>query len=389
MKKTLAAVAILGAFAGSAMADVTVYGRVDLGLMVNHNAWTSGTQADIDSDALSMESGNFSASRIGFKGSEKIGDDLTVGFVYETGLAADNGTAAKEFNNRESQLYVKGNFGTLALGYMGTILSDAGSYGFASAAMNPIGTGAVDFQGTGLFARATSRWSNMVLYQTPVFGGAQVSLQYGTGNDAENESGDDRYYAAGVNYKNGALQLVAVAEYLNEKSYLGAADGVKEQDDMMSISVGGNYDFGVAKVYAGAQYFKNADNPAGAMDMLNDGLKAFTGYAATHTCDDAKGYGLTMAVSAPVMGGEFTFGGTYVDGEGTVLGPRVSQGLAANGALKHDFTAWNLGAYYTYSLSKQTYVYAIGGYTESEAKSADGVGGYESASFGFGLVHSF
>ena len=32
MKKTLAAVAILGAFAGSAMADVTVYGIVDLGL---------------------------------------------------------------------------------------------------------------------------------------------------------------------------------------------------------------------------------------------------------------------------------------------------------------------------------------------------------------------
>lgn len=384
MKKTLAAVAIMGAFAGSAMADVTIYGKVDLGLMVNQNTWTSGTQADIKSNEnLTMESGNFSASRIGFKGSEKIADDLTVGFVYETGLAADNGLAAKTFNNRESQVYVKGNFGTLAAGYMGTIMSDAGSYGFASAAMNPIGTGAVEFQGTGLFARAESRWSNMVLYQTPVMGGAQVSVQYGMGNEAENESSNDRYYAAGVNYKKGALQLVAVAEYINEASTEG------EQDDMMSINVGGNYDFGVAKVYAGAQYFKNADNPAGAMDMLNGGLKAYTGYEATHTCDDAKGYALTMAVSAPVMGGEFTFGGSWVDGEGTVLGPRVSQGLAANDALKHDFEAWNLGAYYTYSLSKQTYVYAIGGYSEFEATSTDGVGGFESASFGFGLVHSF
>ena len=389
MKKTLAAVALMGAFAGSAMADVTIYGRVDLGLMANQNTYVSDTVPNVKYDSVTMDSGNFSASRIGFKGSEKLGDDLTVGFVYETGLAADNGNADKTFNNRESQVYVKGSFGTLAAGYMGTIMSDAGSYGFASAAMNPIGTGAVDFQGTGLFARADARWSNMVLYQTPVMGGAQVSVQYGMGNDAENESSNDRYYAAGVNYKNGALQLVAVAEYLNEQSYHGTEVGVTEQDDMMSINVGGNYDFGVAKVYAGAQYFKNADNPAGAMDMLNGGLEAFFNYNPEHTCDDAKGYAVTLAMTAPVMGGEFAFGATYLDGEGTVVGPRVSQTMSPTDALKHDFKAWNLGAYYTYSLSKQTYVYAIGGYTDFEAKSTDGVGGYESASFGFGLVHSF
>ena len=203
------------------------------------------------------------------------------------------------------------------------------------------------------------------------------------GNEAENESSNDRYYAAGVNYQKGALQLVAVVDYVNEASTEG------EQDDMMTINVGGNYDFGVAKVFAGAQYFKNADNPVGAMDTLNDGLYEFTGYKAEHTCDDAKGYAVTFGVSAPVMGGEFAFGGTYVDGEGTVLGPRVSQGLAVTDALKHDFKAWNLGAYYTYNLSNQTYVYAIGGYTDMEASSTDGVGGFESASFGFGLVHSF
>ena len=37
MKKTLAAVAVLGAFAGSALAaDVTLYGRVNLGLNYVH-----------------------------------------------------------------------------------------------------------------------------------------------------------------------------------------------------------------------------------------------------------------------------------------------------------------------------------------------------------------
>ena len=38
MKKTLAAVAVLGAFAGSALAaDVTLYGVVDLGLQYTHS----------------------------------------------------------------------------------------------------------------------------------------------------------------------------------------------------------------------------------------------------------------------------------------------------------------------------------------------------------------
>ena len=37
MKKTFVAVAVLGAFAGSAMAaDVTLYGKIDLGLQYQH-----------------------------------------------------------------------------------------------------------------------------------------------------------------------------------------------------------------------------------------------------------------------------------------------------------------------------------------------------------------
>lgn len=46
MKKTLAALAVLSAFAGSALAaDVTLYGRADLGLRYSH---VDGDQANKD-----------------------------------------------------------------------------------------------------------------------------------------------------------------------------------------------------------------------------------------------------------------------------------------------------------------------------------------------------
>ena len=60
MKKTLAAVAVLGAFAGSALAaDVTLYGKVDLGLEYSH------VSSDVagDSDSFKMTNGG---SRFGF-----------------------------------------------------------------------------------------------------------------------------------------------------------------------------------------------------------------------------------------------------------------------------------------------------------------------------------
>ena len=76
MKKTLAAVAVLGAFAGSALAaDVTLYGRVNLGVNYLHTDDGSNTES-----SFSLNSGDASASRFGLKGSEQISEGLTVGF---------------------------------------------------------------------------------------------------------------------------------------------------------------------------------------------------------------------------------------------------------------------------------------------------------------------
>lgn len=62
MKKTLAAVAVLGAFAGSALAaDVQLYGIVDTGVGYNH-VDVDGLGDKQDIDTFQMKSGQASGS---------------------------------------------------------------------------------------------------------------------------------------------------------------------------------------------------------------------------------------------------------------------------------------------------------------------------------------
>lgn len=115
MKKTLAAVAALGAFAGSALAaDVQLYGIVDTGLLYSH---VDADVANIDAtDSFQMKSGMASGSRFGLKGTEDLGNGLTVGFVLENGFDSDTGADSGVFFDRESSLFLEGGFGKVAFG---------------------------------------------------------------------------------------------------------------------------------------------------------------------------------------------------------------------------------------------------------------------------------
>ena len=107
MKKTLAALAVLGAFAGSAMAaDVTLYGLVDYGFSYEH---ADGDISGVDAqDTFQMKTGQNSGSRFGLKGTEDLGNGLKVGFVLENGFTADDGKMdnSDRLFGRESNLFV-------------------------------------------------------------------------------------------------------------------------------------------------------------------------------------------------------------------------------------------------------------------------------------------
>lgn len=360
-KKSLIAVAALSALAGSAMAaDVQIYGRIDTGLRLTG---TNYDQLDkSDSTKFEMASGNYTGSRVGIKGSEDLGNGMTVGFVLENGFDSDTG--AQKYDGlfgREAIVYLEGDFGKLAAGKAGILNGTAGS--FAIGNFNPFGTGwgEVGSQSQLWGAGFESRYSNMISYVTPEFAGVKVYAQYSFGGNIDSETGKalgtenktttNRYYGLGVTYTNGGLNLIGIVDSVNEAQEAGTY----EKEDVFRVTIGGSYDFGVVKPYLSAAYFKDGE--------ISDPFKAHK-YSNGLESKDWEGFGVTLGATAPLFGGKAHAMVGYMDAEGedTEFGGKYD---------KDDFTRWLVGFGYEYSLSKRTLVYADAGYFKDEYKSAD------------------
>ena len=348
MKKTLAAVAVLGAFAGSALAaDVQLYGIVDTGLRYMHFDGDAARAGYDAVDKFEMKSGMQSGSRFGFKGTEDLGNGLTVGFILENQFDSDTGALKNEdsFFHREASLFLQGGFGKIAMGRMGSInggVSSWGKYGMMSA----FGTSWDYSAQVGTWAVGGGMWDNMIAYETPSFAGFKVFAQYAMGsNNNENESSSDRYYSLGASYANGPLNLYLAVDSINYQTAGLAADvNADDIDDSLTVTFGGNYDFEVVKLFAGAQYFDEAKVSTAF------GLMAAGDYNATTYAGKFKGFGLGVSASIPVAGGNVLVGAGYMDAEAA-----DSQTAAKDDEL----TRWVVSAGYDYPLSKRTNVYGI------------------------------
>ena len=342
MKKTLAAVAVLGAFAGSALAaDVTLYGRVDTGLKYMHTDLDVAGQ-DATND-WAMTSGNSTGSRFGIKGSEQIADGLTVGFQLENGFDSDSGKFGdkERMFNRESRLYVTTEFGEIAMGRYGRLASDAGAYSMRGNFIGGSSWGSMTIGSEVVFAKTDSRLDNMVTYKSPKFGGVTVLAQYGMGNSDENTSKTDRYAGIGALGNWGDLTAGLIVESTNYKSFYNNA--AHDVDDSLSVEAGVAYDFGVAKVGATAQYFKDA---IGVKEITGEGANASLG-------NKVDGYGVKLAVAAPALGGQVQGAVGYMAAEATENS-------------SDEFSRYTVGATYKYPLSKRTYLYTAASYTKDD-----------------------
>ena len=402
MKKTLAAVAVLGAFAGSALAaDVTIYGRVDTGLQVNDYETTVDGKVTAEGTDWAMKSGLSTTSRIGIKGSEQISDALTVGFILESKLLADSGKAFDGGFDRESVLWAKTDFGTVYAGKVGSMWSDGGATNFWAGNYVAFGTGAGGDMAAGAgFMVSQGRVANRLSYVSPEFAGFKAYAEYSFGADGEeNTSGTDRPAALGLNYANGAFGAGMVVTYKNENSIkAGTAAGfgfkddvadkmeadpdykptindiewkdkvgesVVEQEDEYTINVGTSYDFGVAKVMLAGQYYKNAD----AVGLLSE--------VGVEEREELEGYSVTFGADIPAWGGNWTVGLAYGDGEDKAAGANF------------EYEGYNAAAMYYYPLSKRTKVYAGVGYTKMEGTEDSVKTEYESTKAVMGMAHYF
>lgn len=300
MKKSLLALAVLGAFAGAASAqtNVTIYGVADAGFV----------RFDDGADAvIKLDSGIQSGSRIGFRGTEDLGGGLSAIFTLENGFAIDDGTMAGGLLfGRQAFVGLNGGFGSVKLGRQ----------------YNPIRNAieAVDPFNLGLAGRADvmfnvygDRADNTVNYTTPNMNGFTGQAAYSFGEIAGSTS-TKRQIGLSVSYAAGPLTVILAHHDQN----LATAAGV-DSGDSKSTYLGGMYDFGVVKLHA-AYAVNKGESAVGATTIDRD--EALIG------------------VSAPVAGGRIL--ASYM---------HRSEDFVSNG----DTDVLAIG--YTYDLSKRTNLY--------------------------------
>ena len=352
-KKSLTALAVLSSMTGFAYAgQVTLYGVVDEGLNYSKEDVKVDGGKKVDQHTFGLDSGLNAGSRIGLTGQEALGNDMTVGFKLENGFDADTGAFSDKDRifNREASLTVSSPFGRLSAGRMGGIASAAGSYDIVYS----IGD-AFDGGDNKIFGLAKSaRYDNMITYQTPMMGGLQATVQYSfkeNSTDAnrltarEGSSDANRYTSAALTGNYGPFNAVLAYELQDYGSTIGTSK--MPSKDGQAIYLGGNYDFGVAKAFAMAQYFKG--------QQTTDAVKAINLAKPLTPSEVYKGYGLHLGTIVPVCSGNLTIGGYYVDGQ-----------AESEKDADRDNNYIGVATRYVYPLSRRTSLYAGAGYAHAK-----------------------
>lgn len=216
-----------------AKSNVTIYGLLDINLAAER---AGGLRRN------AVDTSELNGSRLGFRGSEDLGNGLKALFTLEAGVSPDTGA----FSGFQRQAFVglENSWGRLTVGRQ---------YSPAFVALDPYeATGASD-RSAGMLHRKTGsvargyqvRFDNMVKYRSPSMGGFSVDAGYWTGTENTATSGDARraqrgYGVAGL-YANGPLSASVVTQTFHSNATGGRAT---------THGIGGAYDLGVAKLYA-------------------------------------------------------------------------------------------------------------------------------------------
>jgi predicted porin len=229
MKKSLLALAVMGSFSGIAFAqtNITIYGIVDTGITYENNGGPAG-------HVIRMDSGLMNGSRIGFKGSEDLGNGLSAIFTLENGFSNDTGALGQNgaLFGRQSWVGLTGGFGTVKMGVQNTVVYANNS------TFDPFANGLAG-DSSRVFNFVGSRLGNMLTYNYTASNGLRGEVQYALGEVAGNQSAN-RTMAAYGGYKNGPID--AIIAYNKTTDALGI-------DSAKTTLIGGNYDFGFIKPY--------------------------------------------------------------------------------------------------------------------------------------------
>ena len=356
MKKSLIALAVMAAAgAASAQSSVTLFGIVDASITVGRGTITDRTQ---------ITDSGYNSSRLGFRGTEDLGGGMSASFWLEAGLNNDNGTGdATSLNNQTTTT----NNGGLTFNRRSTV-SLAGGFGevrigrdyvpgfWNLTIFDPFGTNGVGTTATAALGHATSvRASNSIGYFLPAnLGGIYGQAMYFLGENPDPSAGgtedDGRGYGFRIGY--GAGPFNVALGYTKTEYTVGGLNA-----DVEMLNLGGQWDFGMAKVMG--QYVR--DEVAGV---------------------DAKGWLLGALV--PVGAGEIraSYSQYRID-------------LAVPGTLIDEPRVRKIALGYVHNLSKRTAVYATYARVRNSGGASAALGGSttgvneSSSGFDVGVRHSF
>ena len=349
MKKLFTALVLTGAFTGVAHAQsaVEIYGVVDMGFVAESGptpVLPAGTPLGTTkiTPVNKLTSGVQSGTRLGFKGTENLGDGVKALFVLETGIAADAGgfNQANTAFARQSFVGLQSDLGTLTLGRQYTplfntmLIADPFAAGMAGAAQNL------------MVPLANIRSNNTVKYTSPIFaGGFSTELAYGFGEQVDTNSRGHQSSAA-INYSANDVKLsLAYSDW--SKLPTTTTPRFTSRKDWFAAA---NYDLKIAKIFAGIT--DTNDNGTKSNDYL---------------------------IGAQVPFGNHTFIASYINKD-------------VRNAANKDANQVALG--YTYAFSKRTNLYAAWGRIDNDRASSYTVGnnsdpGTGEKAFNFGLRHMF
>jgi predicted porin len=230
-----------------------VYGLVDLNIGPITRFHPDG------SSAWRINSGGMNTSRLGFSGSEPIGDGLKALYQLEMGIAADTGIADTPLFKRQATVGVEGRWGSVLVGRAFTTVYDfllpydpMGYAPFYSWAPAGHGSGSSKYG-------MTLAFDNMVKVAGKT-GGLSYGASFGAGEGAS--SGDGARLAAAINYAHGPVSFVAAWERVNDHA---AAAGARPATTVLHL--GAIAGVGPWKLQAAVRDYRRDPGQAGIAEV--------------------------------------------------------------------------------------------------------------------------
>jgi predicted porin len=384
MKKTITCLAVtsaaLAAGNAAAQSSVEIYGSVDLGFTHRGHYYQKGVGSK-----NGIDSGSSAGDRLGFRGTEDLGNGLKALFTLESGFNTDTVSGS---TSRQAFAGLSGGFGTVLVGRQYSL-----HFGL-NASIDPFYAGTVGeyrnlfFPGPAAGGAENpfdpTRIDNVVTYISPTFSGFKVLAQYspnvegdegshaevsGAGPSIDND-GDLKFAAIMPRYTSGPLDIGLSWQRFQSDGYYFTVDNPKST----SWTLAGTYDFGFMKLagFYDAAHLKGDAAPS----VINSNLKLENWMLGATFPFGKHAVQLTYARSR--------FNHDFKDARGTLNGKARQIALG-----------------YTYALSKRTNLYAAYADIDNDSKRKDifrqvspvhdagnNNSGYQNG-FQFGVLHKF